>query len=60
MAIIDVEDLIGKHFNLPNNDGEPRDAETVEAALDHADGVDNDSTLPSSVAASTTMMPIKK
>ena len=45
MAIIDVEDLVGKHFNLPNSDGEPRDAETIEATLDHADRVNNDSIL---------------
>ena len=45
MAIVDVEDLIGTHFNLPANDGKPRDDEMVEATLDHADGVNNDSTL---------------
>ena len=45
MATIDVEDLVGAHFNLPTSDGEPRDAEMTEAMLDHADGVNDDSTL---------------
>ena len=47
MAIIELEDLVGIHFNLPTSDGELKDAETEEVTLDldHTDGVNDDSTL---------------
>ena len=44
MAIIDVEDLVGTRFNLPDDDGNPRDAEILEAILEHDSKTQKDST----------------
>ena len=37
MAIIDVEDLIGKTFNLPSDDNQPSTATIIEAIKSHED-----------------------
>ena len=44
MAIIDVEELVGRTYNLPDKDGKDSNATIIEAIRDHQDKAHNDST----------------
>ena len=44
MALIDVEDLIGKTFNMENNNSEPSEVTIVDAIKNHQDNIQTDST----------------